>query len=225
MCAVETISREPTATLADARTDKPITLYRHPKSGHCHRVELMLALLDIPYTTVDLDMANGAHQTSAYRRISPLAQVPAIDDNGLTLVDSNAILVYLVERYDDPASWIGSVPVEKARIQRWLSIAAGELAHGPCAARLVTVFGASLDHEAAKADAHRLLVMMEAHLDGREWLASDHATLADIAGYSYIAHAPEGGVSLAPYPQVRGWLARIEALPRFVGMARSPVLA
>ncbi|WP_353979716.1 glutathione S-transferase [Salinicola endophyticus] len=210
---------------ANALSDVPIKLYRNPKSGHCHRVELMLALLEVPYTTIDLDMANGAHREPGYLKISSLGQVPAIDDNGLTLADSNAILVYLVERYGDPARWIGSEPLEKARVQRWLSIAAGEIAHGPCAARLVTVFGAPLDHDAAKASSHTLLKMMNAHLDGRAWLASDHPTLADIAGYSYIAHAPEGGVSLDPYPQVRAWLGRIEALPRFVAMASSPRLA
>jgi glutathione S-transferase len=66
---------------------------------------------------------------------------------------------------------------------------------------------------------------MDAHLDGREWLAAERLTLADIAGYSYIAHAPEGGISLAPYPNIRAWLTRVEALPDFVGMARSPALA
>ncbi|WP_110708157.1 glutathione S-transferase [Salinicola sp. CR57] len=209
----------------NALTDQPVQLYRNPKSGHCHRVELMLALLEVPYDTVDLDMANGAHREPAYLKLSPLGQVPAIEDNGITLSDSNAIITYLVERYGDPAVWIGNEPLEKAQVQRWLSIAAGEIAAGPCAARLVTVFGAPLDHEAAKAKAHGLLTMMNAHLEDRDWLVADRPTLADIAGYSYIAHAPEGGVSLDPYPHVRAWLARIEALPRFIGMARSPVLA
>lgn len=208
----------------NALNDQPVKLYRNPKSGHCHRVELMLALLEIPYENVDLDMANGAHHEPDYLKISPLGQVPAIDDNGVALADSNAIIVYLVERYGDPALWIGTDPVEKARVQRWLSIAAGEIAAGPCAARLVTVFGAPLDYEGAKAKAHKLFMMMDAHLDGRDWLAADRPTLADIAGYSYIVHAPEGGVGLADYPHVRAWLARIEALPRFIGMARSPVL-
>ncbi|NRB57472.1 MAG: glutathione S-transferase [Salinicola sp.] len=209
----------------NALNDQPVKLYRNPKSGHCHRVELMLALLEIPYENVDLDMANGAHRQPGYLKISPLGQVPAIEDNGITLSDSNAIITYLVERYGDPALWIGTAPLEKAQVQRWLSIAAGEIAAGPCAARLVTVFDAPLDHEAAKAKAHALLKMMNAHLEDRDWLAADRPTLADIAGYSYIAHAPEGGVGLADYPHVRTWLARIEALPRFVGMARSPALA
>src|SRR5690606_14388003 len=74
---------------ANARNGAPVTLYRNPKSGHCHRVELMLALLDIPYKTVDLDMKNGAHKAPEYLRISPLGQVPAIEDNGVALSDSN----------------------------------------------------------------------------------------------------------------------------------------
>jgi len=181
----------------------------------------MLRLLDRPYRTVDLDMDKGAHKSLEFLRISPLAQVPVIEDNGFTLSDSNAILTYLVETYSDAVLWRGAGASEKAEVQRWLSIAAGEIASGPCAARLVTVFGAQLDHEAAKAKAHALFAMMENHLASRLWLAATRPTLADISAYSYIAHAPEGGVSLLPYPSLRAWLTRVEALPGFVGMERS----
>lgn len=201
----------------------PIKLYRNPKSGHCHRVELMMSLLGLPYETVDLDMANGAHKAPDYLKISPLGQVPAIDDNGVTLSDSNGIITYLVAKYGAEADWTGQTPEEKAEIQRWLSIAAGEIAYGPCAARLVTVFGAPLDHAGAVAKAHALFKVMEAALDGKTFLVSERMTLADVAGYSYIAHAPEGGASLAAYPNIRAWLANIEALPNFVGMATSPI--
>ncbi|WP_158774072.1 glutathione S-transferase family protein [Cobetia sp. L2A1] len=203
----------------------PIRLFRNPKSGHCHRVELMLALLNIPYETVDLDMANGVHKSPEYLKISPFGQVPAIEDNGIYLSDSNAILIYLTGRYDDEQRFMPSDALAAAEVQRWLSIAAGEIASGPCAARLVTVFGASFDHEQTIARAHALLRVMESHLEQQSCLAGDDITLADIAGYSYIAHAPEGGVSLAPYPNIQAWLARVEALPGFVGMATSPVLA
>ena len=212
-------------TNANARDSQPVHLYRHPKSGHCHRVELMLSLLGLPYHTIDVDMVNGQHKSPDFLAISPLGQVPAIDDNGVTLADSNAILTYLVERYGDAAEWRGDNALERAEVQRWLSIAAGEIASGPCAARLVTLFGATLDHDTAKSRAHDLFVVIEAHLADRDWLASSRPTLADIAGYSYISHAPEGGVSLAFYPSIRAWLGRIEALPGFVGMARSPALA
>lgn len=201
----------------------PIKLYRNPKSGHCHRVELMLALLDLPYETIDLDMANGAHKAPDYLKISPFGLVPAIDDRGYTLADSNAILVYLVQTYAKGSTWMPEDPKAAADVQRWLTVAADNIFSGPCAARLVKVFGAPLDHEGAVGKAHNLFKMMEVHLADRQWLATDTITIADVAGYSYIAHAPEGGVDLAPYPNIRAWLGRIEAEPKFVGMATSPI--
>jgi glutathione S-transferase len=200
-----------------------IKLYRNPKSGHCHRVQLMLSLLDLSYETIDLDMANGAHKAPDFLNLSPLGQVPVIDDNGVCLSDSNAILVYLVERYSDSSLWTGRNPVEKAQIQRWLSIAAGEIASGPAAARLVTVFGAKLDHGLARAKAHTLFAVMNKVLEDRSFLVGERLTIADIAAYSYVAHAPEGGVSLETYPHIREWLSCIETVPRFVAMAKSPV--
>jgi len=204
---------------------QPIKLYRNPKSGHSHRAELMLALLDLPYQAIDLDMANGAHKAPDYLTISPFGQVPAIDDNGTTLSDSNGILIYLVSRYGDGHEWLPSDPVKAANVQRWLSVAAGEIAYGPCAARLVTVFGVDLDWENAKAIANNLFVVMDKVLATSTFLTGDAITLADVAGYSYIAHAPEGGVSLTPYPHIEAWLKRIEAQPRFIGMATSPLPA
>lgn len=203
----------------------PIKLFRTPKSGHCHRVELMLALLDLPYETIDLDMANGAHKAPEHLKLNPFGKVPAINDDGYTLADSNAILVYLVQTYAKDSQWMPQDPKTAAEVQRWLTIAADNVFSGPCAARLVTVFGAGLDHQAAIATAHDLLKVMDAHLEGREWLASDVATIADVAGYTYVAHAPEGGVDLSAYGNVRAWLERIEALPGFVGMAKSPIPA
>ena len=201
----------------------PVKLYRHPKSGHCHRVELMMALLQIPYETVDLDMANGAHKAPEFLQISPFGLVPAIDDNGTTLSDSNAILIYLVKRYGDAYEWLPAEPTQAAEVQRWLSVAAGEIASGPATARLAKVFGADVDHAQACKKTAALFSVMEPLLADQSHLAGDTVTLADIAAYSYVAHVPEGGVSLEPYPAIRAWLARIEALPRFVGMQRSPI--
>jgi glutathione S-transferase len=59
---------------------------------------------------------------------------------------------------------------------------------------------------------------MEEELAAHPWLAGAQASIADVACYAYIAHAPEGGIDLGPYPQVRAWIARVQALPRFVPM-------
>ncbi|MDN0073455.1 glutathione S-transferase [Crenobacter sp. SG2303] len=204
------------------RLAQPIKLYRHRLSGHSHRVELFLSLLGLPYELIDVDLAGKAHKSDAFLRLNPLGQVPVIDDAGTVIADSNAILVYLAGRYDD-GHWLPRDPLAAARVQRWLSVAAGQIASGPAAARLVNVFGAKLDADALIAKSHALFAVMEQELTESAYLAGLVPTLADIACYSYIAHAPEGGVSLDGYPRLRAWLAHIEALPGFVAMASTPV--
>jgi glutathione S-transferase len=196
-------------------------LYRHPLSGHSHRAELFLSLLGLDFEPVEVDLLAGAQREPGFLALNPFGQVPVLDDDGTIVSDSNAILVYLATRYG--AEWLAKDVEGSAAVQRWLSVAAGAIASGPAAARLVKVFGAKLDHPALLERSHALLAVMEAHLAERDWLATERATIADVAGYSYLAHAPEGGVDLGPYPNVRGWLHRIEALPGFVGMQKSPV--
>lgn len=201
---------------------QPIHLYGHRLSGHSHRVELFLSLLGLPFDRVEVDLAAGAHKQPAFLQINPLGQVPAIDDSGIIVSDSNAILVYLAAKYAD-SSWLPTDPIEAASVQQWLSIAAGQIAYGPAAARLVQVFGAKLDADRAKTIAHTLFKLMDAHLEARSFLVNSQPTIADVACYSYIAHAPEGEISLQPYLHLRSWLTRIEQLPSFVPMVKTAV--
>jgi glutathione S-transferase len=66
-----------------------------------------------------------------------------------------------------------------------------------------------------------VLKVIDQELAHTTFLAGSEPTIADVAAYSYIAHAPEGNVSLEDYANVRAWLKRIEALPGFVGMPRT----
>lgn len=200
----------------------PLTFYSFPLSGHAHRVGLMLSLLDVPHQTVNLDLRGGEQKRPEFLALNPFGQVPVIDDNGVVIAESNAILVYLAKRYNGQA-WLPEDPAGAAAVQRWLSVASGPLAIGPAAARLVTLFGASFDVPSTLARAHALLAVMDRELAGRDFLAGAAPTVADVACYAYVAHAPEGNVSLDAYAHVRAWLRRIEALPRFVPMASSPV--
>lgn len=201
---------------------QPIKLYRYPLSGHSHRVELFLSLLGLPVELIEVDLVAGAQKSPAFLEMNPFGQVPVIQDGGITLADSNAILVYLAHQYS-AAQWLPRDPVGAAEVQRWLSVAAGLLAYGPASARLITVFGAPLNATEVIARAHGLFAVMESVLQKSAFLAGETPTLADIANYTYIALAPEGNISLTPYPHLRSWLARIEALPRFVSMPRSAV--
>lgn len=205
------------------RPAQPIRLYRHALSGHAHRVQLMLSLLDLPITLVDVDLVKGEQKTPDFLKRNRFGQVPVIEDGEVTLADSNAILVYLASRYDAARRWYPSEPVAAARVQQWLSVAAGQLAFGPAAARVTHLFRRQADTSPMLALAAQLFGVMQSVLTEQRFLTGSDPTIADIAHYSYTAHAPEGGVSLEPYPAVRAWLARIEALPGFVAMQRSPV--
>ena len=200
-----------------------ITLHRFPLSGHAHRAELLLSLLGIKANLIDVDLRSGAHKQPDFLKLNSLGQVPVLEDGNDVIADSNAILVYLAKKYDSTGRWLPAEPVAAAKVQRWLSVAAGQIASGPATARLITVFGAPYDAESTIARSHALLKVVEAELSNSPFLAGNTPTLADLAGYTYIAHAPEGNVSLADYPQVRAWLARIEALPGFVPMQRTAV--
>lgn len=205
--------------LAPAR---PLKLYGMKLSGHSHRVELFLSLLGLPYEYVAVNLGAGEHKQPEFLALNPFGQVPVIQDGELTLADSNAILVYLESRYGD-GRWLPRDPVAAAQVQRWFSVAAGPLAFGAAFARVVNVFKRPDDPAPAIARAHALLKVMDAELAQRPFLAGEHPTLADVANYTYTARVPEGNVSLADYPAVRAWLSRIEALPGFLPMTRSPV--
>jgi glutathione S-transferase len=193
----------------------PITLYGFKPSGHSHRAELMLRLLGLPFSFQPVDLPGGEQRTERFRRLNPFATVPVIDDGGTVVADSVAILVYLATRYDPERAWLPTDPAAAAEVQRWLSVAQGWLAFGPARARIIRKFGGDGDLAAAQALAGKLFQVLETALADRGYLAGARATLADVALYSYTAAAPEGGVALDPYPAIRSWLGRIEALPRF----------
>lgn len=204
------------------RPANPIKLYRFPLSGHSHRIELFLSLLGLPVELTDVDLPGGAHKLPAFLQMNSFGQVPVLQDGDVTLADSNAILVYLAGQYGGE-SWLPREPVRAAAVQRWLSVAAGQLAFGPAAARLVTLFKAPFNPQEVVKRANALFAVMEQELGKSPFLAGDQPTIADIANYTYSAHAPEGHVSLEPYPHLRAWLGRIESLPGFVPMLKAPV--
>ena len=196
-------------------------IHHVPLSGHAHRAVLFASLLGLKPELVEVDLAGGANKQPEFLALNPFGQVPVLEDDGVVVTDSNAILVYLAKK-TGRTDWLPEDPAGAAAVQRWLSVAAGELAYGPCAARLITVFGADFNAEEVIARAHVLLARLERHLSGRQWLAADHPTIADVALYSYLARAPEGNVDLSAYEQVRAFLARIEALPGFVAIPQTP---
>jgi glutathione S-transferase len=201
--------------------DLEMKLYHHPLSGHAHRAHLFVSLLGLPHELVEVDLGAGAHKSPEFLKLNPFGQVPVLEDDGVVIADSNAILVYLAKKAGR-TDWLPEDPSGAAAIQRWLSVAAGEVAYGPAAARLITVFGAKYNADEVIARAHVLLKRLESQLTGQDWLVGGRPTIADVAIYSYVARAPEGNVDLSAYPAVNAFLRRVEELPGFVPFVQTP---
>jgi glutathione S-transferase len=199
-----------------------VKLYYHPLSGHSHRARLLLSLLGVEHELVEVDLMSAQHKSPEYLKLNRFGQVPVLVDDDRKIADSNAILVYLSKKLGK-TDWLPEEPEAAAAIQRWLSVAAGEIAYGPAAARLITVFGAQYKPEEVIARAHSVLKLIDTELAARDFIAKNNPTIADVALYSYIARAPEGNVDLSDYPNVNAWLRRIEALPGFVEFKKTPV--
>ncbi len=180
-------------------------LYHHPISGHSHRVLLFLALLKEPVELIEVDILCGEQKTKEFLELNKFGQVPVLDDDGIVVADSNSILVYLamkLKRHD----WLPADPLRAAEVQRWLSVAAGELAYGPAAARRIKLVGDRAVSDEIMRRSQALLAVLDNELGSLDWLVADRPTLADVALYSYVARAPEGNIDLTDYPYVQAWL-------------------
>lgn len=196
-------------------------LYHYALSGHAHRAALFLSVAGVAHELIEVDLPAGEHKQPAFLALNSFGEVPVLDDNGVVIADSLAILVYIARKIG-PSHWLPAEPADEAKVQRWLSVAAGKIAYGACAARLITVFGASFNAEEVIGRAYATLVVMEQTLAGQRWLVNtEKPTIADIALYSYIARAPEGNVDLSGYPHVQGWLRQVENLPGFIPFQRT----
>lgn len=194
-----------------------IELYEFALSGNCHKVRLMLSFVGLSYKSIIVNGSAPDHKSREFLAMNPLGQLPVINDEGVVIRDSQAILIYLAHRYGGEAWW----PKDSgtlAKITAWLFTASNEVARGPNALRLHHKFGRPINSVEAEQITETLLNIMEEHLSSYDWIALDTPTIADVALYPYIALAHEGKVDLSRFPSVVSWLKRFKALPGYVSM-------
>lgn len=192
-------------------------LYDMELSGNCYKIRLFCALLELNYEAVPVNLLKGEHKTAAFLSLNPRGQVPVLDDAGTVVWDSMAILAHLARKYGDE-QWLPMEPESLARVMQWLAVSENELQYGLGRARAVVRFNRPGDLPSCQEMGRNGLAVLEAHLQHNRWLAGDHPTIADIACYPYVALAPEGGVALDGFPAIGQWIARLQALPGYVGM-------
>ena len=145
------------------------------------RVQWALEETGLPYQVHGLDHTGGELDGEAYTRISPFHQAPAIDDDGFVIAESAAVLLYIAEKAGKliPADFQG-----RTRVVQWCFAAVSTVSPLLQALDLLAIFGqdGSAKHieEETRKIAQRLLRGVETRLEGRDWLATDDFTVADI---------------------------------------------
>ena len=192
-------------------------LYDCDISGSCYKIRLFLNILGVSYDAVPVDFVHKEHKTAPYLALNPFGEIPIFEDGELRLRDAQAILIYLARKYDTSGNWFPEDAKSQGQIAQWLSTGGGEIMNA-AGARLVKVLNYPLDLEKLHAGAKRVFGIMDAHLADREFLELGRPTIADIACFPYTALAGEGGIDLAPYPNVLAWIERMKGLEGFIPM-------
>lgn len=197
-----------------------LKLYTAGLSGNAHKVRLALNLMKVPYEEVAMSFEDGSLKAADFLAKNPRGQVPAIEDDGESIWDSAAILVYLGRKHGGE-NWLPTDPAEMAHVVEWLTVAGGDHLQGLARCRFLKRRGLSEGYEQAQAAARKSLDMMENHLKARDWLAAGHPTIAEPACFVYVDLADEGEIDVSGHPAVTAWLDRVRTLPGFVKAPRA----
>jgi glutathione S-transferase len=189
-------------------------LYDYAASANCYKVRLLLALLEVQYETVPVDIFAGDTLTDTYAKLNPARETPVLElDDGLTLIQSNAILCFLAEGTE----LMPGAARERGLVAQWLFFEQERVMSGIGGVRFRILTGRDAELIPERFELGRsALSMLEARLAGRSYLVGDSCSIADLANFAYTHVAHEAGYEIADYPAVGAWLDRVAALPRFV---------
>ena len=187
-----------------------LRIYGDSISGNCLKVKWTADHLGIAYQWIETDILKGESRTPDYLAMNPAGQVPLIVlEDGWTLAQSNAIIVYLAEGS-------GLIPADafvRAKMLEWLFWE--QYSHEPyvAVARFQMRYLGKTASELEPSIVQRgkaALALLDRALADRPFLVGEGLSLADIALVAYSRVAHEGGFDLAVYSHLANWIARVE---------------
>lgn len=175
---------------------------------------------EVEYELVPIDFGKKEQKAPDYVRLNPNGRIPTIVDRGngdFPVFESGAILWYLAEKYD---RFLPHDPKLQSETLQWLMFQMGGIGPMMGQAMYFQRIAAPNGHEDAYAieryvnESRRLLEVLDARLDGREWLVGDQMTVADIATYPWARSFPWANVSVEGLSNLKAWFDRIDARPK-----------
>ncbi len=194
-----------------------LRLYDYLISGNGYKVRLLLHQLGIPFQRVELDITRGETRTAEFLRMNPNGRIPLLElEDGTFVAESNAIVWYLA----GGTPFLPDSRVQQAQALQWMFFE--QYSHEPYIAvvrfwahtRTLAEHGAEVERR--RSLGYQALDVMERHLGDCAFFVGGAYSIADIALYAYTHVAEEGGFSLARYPRLCAWLARVRSQPNYI---------
>ncbi|MGK0525150.1 MAG: GST-like protein [Pseudomonadales bacterium] len=190
-----------------------IKLFFHPTPNPL-KVALYLEETSLPYELVPVDTLKGEQHLAGFRSINPNGKVPAIDDNGVRVFDSTAILLYLAEK----SGHLAGAPQDRAELLSWMMfIASGVGPYSGQAVHFKHMAPEKLPYAINRyeRETQRHYEVLEAHLENRQYLVGDSFSIADISAWGWIDKGPFilGEEAMASYPNLQRWFDGINSRP------------
>ena len=176
------------------------------------KVSILLEELGVDYEVHSINITEGDQNSPAFLKISPNNKIPAIidRDNGMSLMESGAILIYLAEKY---GKFLPKDSIARAEVNEWLMWQMGGF--GPIlgqAHHFLHFNPGKSDYAEARfrSEVARLYGVLDRRLEGRDYICDDYS-IADMACWPWVSRYEWQQVNLADYPNVRSWYQRLLA--------------
>ena len=190
------------------------------------KISIALEEMGLPYTVHAVDIGKDEQFKPEFLKISPNNRIPAIvdRDNGLSLMESGAILQYLGDKTGKLLPKSGE---KRWKTLEWLNWQMG--GPGPMLGQVhhfvkYNPGKAPYAEERYLKEAHRLYKVLNTRLEGREYVADDYS-IADIALFGYTHVANQCDFDLDAFPAIGAWLRRVQQAPGFIPMSWKPEAA
>lgn len=191
-----------------------IKLHCFGESGHSYKAALALELSGLEWEPVHVDFFNGAHRADAYRATNVMGEAPVLIDGDVVLSQSGVIQQYIT----DTTGKFGGEGTDKYEVLRWvlwdnhkLSSVAGMVRFLmnflPAEKRPEQVIGFM------QGRLKGALAVLDAHLDGRDWIVGDGLTNADLTCCGYLFYDEPFSFERAAWANIDRWLDNLSSAP------------
>ncbi|XP_077330906.1 glutathione S-transferase theta-1-like [Lithobates pipiens] len=197
-----------------------LELYLDLLSQPCRSVYLFAKVNDIPFKHHEVKLFKGDHLTDEFKKVNPMHKVPVLIEGEFTLVESTAMLRYLVQKYDTPDHWYPSDLQKRARVDEYLAWQHANTRPNGCRVFWVKCMTPAILGQNAESDQLNLVLaefiavmkhLEETFLKDRPFLAGDEISLADLVAIVEIMQVVASGVPVFEQrPKLEAWKKRVE---------------